>query len=112
MSTKREELKARLMAKAEASIDKMLDDKRVSEEMTLSAIEAVIGVGERDFQQAALEEIIAMQKSTVKTCPLCGEELRNKGKQRRQVVSKRGEVVLERPYYECPTCRKGYFPPR
>lgn len=112
MGLKREELKSKLMAKAEVVIDKMLDDEQMNEEMTLSAIEAVIGKGERDFQQAALEEIIAMQKATAKTCPLCGEVLRNKGKQRRQVVSKRGETVLERPYYECPTCRRGYFPPR
>jgi uncharacterized protein with PIN domain len=100
------------MARAETSIEKMLDDERMSEEMTLSGIEAVIGVGERDFQQAALEEIIALQTSSAKTCPLCGEKLRNKGKQRRQVVSKRGEVLIERPYYECSLCRKGYFPPR
>jgi transposase len=111
MSMNRDEVKAKLIARAEAAIDKMLEDERVSEGMTLSSIEAVVGVGETAFRQAALEEIIAMQKQTAKTCPLCGETLQNKGKQRRQVVSLRGEVTLERNYYECPTCRKGYFPP-
>lgn len=99
------------MAKAEAAIDKMLADERVSEAMSMSSIEAVVGKSESDFRQAALEEIIAVQKGSAKTCPTCGSRLLNKGKQRRQVVSLRGEVTLERTYYECPGCRKGYFPP-
>jgi NADH pyrophosphatase NudC (nudix superfamily) len=112
MNTKHEAVKTKLLARAEAAIDKMLEDERVSEEMTLSAIEAVIGVGEIDFRQAALEEIIDMQTKTAKVCPLCGGKLHNKGKQHKQVVSRRGEVRLERNYYECCACRKGYFPPR
>lgn len=111
MSIKHEAIKAKLLARAEAAIDKMLEDERVSETMSLSAIEAVIGVGESDFRQAALAEMIAMQKTTAKMCPLCGEKLNNKGKQYKRVVSKRGEVRLERNYYECRACRKGYFPP-
>lgn len=111
MDEKRVAVKARLMAKAEAAIDKLLADERVSEAMTLSSIEAVVGKSETDFRHAALEEIIAMQRSSAKTCPLCGGKLLNKGKQQRRVVSLRGEVTLERTYYECQGCRKGYFPP-
>jgi YgiT-type zinc finger domain-containing protein len=112
MDAKREAIKAKLLAKAEVTIDKMLNDERISEEMTLSAIETVIGVSEADFRQATLEEIIAMQKTRAKSCPMCGAKLLNKGKQRKQVVTVRGETTLERNYYECPTCQKGYFPPR
>lgn len=111
MDAKREAVKARLMARAEAAIDKLLGDERVSEAMTMSSIEAVVGKSETDFRQAALEEVIAMQKTSAKCCPLCGSKLLDKGKQERRVVSLRGEVRLERTYYECPTCRKGYFPP-
>ncbi|HEX2908634.1 MAG TPA: hypothetical protein VHO69_17310 [Phototrophicaceae bacterium] len=111
MEEQRAALKARLMAKAEAAIDKMLADERVGEAMTMSSIEAVVGKSESDFRQAALEEIVGMQKSSTKTCPMGGTTLLNKGKQRRQVVSLRGEVTLERTYYECSGCRKGYFPP-
>jgi uncharacterized protein with PIN domain len=111
MDEKRAAVKARMMVKAEVAIDKLLADERVSEAMTMSSIEAVVGKSETDFRQAALEEIIAMQKSRAKTCPMCGNKLLNKGKQHRRVVSLRGEVTLERSYYECPGCRKGYFPP-
>ncbi len=112
MSSSRAELKAKLLARAEAAIDAMLNDERLHEKMTFSAIEQVIGGSEAEFRQAALEEIIAMQQATAKTCPLCGGKLDNKGQRSKQVVSLRGETSLERTYYQCQACGHGYFPPR
>ena len=111
MSTNRDDLKAKLLAQAEAVIDKLLADERLNEQMTLSDIEAVVGISEADFRQRALEEIIGMQQDSPKTCPLCGSPLRNKGKRQKRVVTLRGETDVERNYYHCETCRKGYFPP-
>ena len=112
MSNKREELKAQLLEQAEAVIDKMLSDERLNEKMTLSDIEGIIGVSEAEFRQSALEAMIAMQQETAKVCPLCGNKLRNKGKHKKRVVSLRGESDIERTYYQCEGCGKGYFPPR
>jgi uncharacterized protein with PIN domain len=112
MASSRTELRAKLLARAEAAIDAMLTDERLHEKMTLSEIEQVVGGSEADFRQAALEEIIAMQQETRRTCPLCGGELENKGKRRKQVVSLRGEARIERSYYQCHQCQRGYFPPR
>jgi YgiT-type zinc finger domain-containing protein len=112
MPTSREELKAKLLARAEATVDEMLKDERLHERMTLSEIEQVIGASEADFRQAVLEEIIAIQQETPSTCPLCGGKLENKGKRRKQVVSLRGETAIERTYYQCHECGQGYFPPR
>lgn len=112
MPTNRDDLKAKLLAQAEAAIDKVLSDKRLSEQMTLSEIEAVVGGSEADFRQGALEEIIATQEADMKTCPLCGGALRNKGKRKKRVVTLRGECEIERSYYHCETCQRGYFPPR
>jgi NADH pyrophosphatase NudC (nudix superfamily) len=112
MSNPKEELRASLVAQAEAAIDKMLSDERLNEQMTLSDIEAVVGVSEADFRQRALEAIIAVQQASARTCPLCGSQLRNKGKRKKRIVSLRGETDVERTYYQCETCRKGYFPPR
>jgi uncharacterized protein with PIN domain len=111
MPTSRKELKAKLLARAEAAIDEMLGDERLHEQMTLSEIEQVVGQSEAEFRQAALEEIIALQQETPTTCPLCGGKLENKGKRRKQVVSLRGEVEIERTYYQCQSCKQGYFPP-
>jgi len=68
----REEVKAKLLARAEAAIDALLQDERLHEKMTLSEIEQVIGGSEADFRQGALEEIIAMQQDSQRSCPLCG----------------------------------------
>jgi YgiT-type zinc finger domain-containing protein len=112
MASSREEMKAKLLARAEVAIEAMLQDERLHEKMTLSEIEQLIGGSEADFRQAALEEIIAMQQDTPITCPVCGGKLENKGKRRKQVVSLRGETCLERTYYQCQQCGHGYFPPR
>lgn len=112
MPTSHGDLKAKLLAQAEAAIDKILSDERLSDHMSLSEIEAVVGVSERDFRQRALEEIIATQQANAKTCPLCSSALRNKGKRKKRVVTLRGESEIERTYYHCETCQKGYFPPR
>ena len=110
MPTNPDDLKAKLLAQAEAAIDRMLSDERLSDHMRLSDIEAVVGVSEADFRQSALEEMIAMQQENAKTCPLCGSQLRNKGKRKKRVVTLRGESEIERIYYHCQTCQSGYFP--
>jgi len=112
MPVSRDELKVRLLARAEAAIDELLKDERLHEKMTLSEIEQVVGQSEVDFRQAALEAVIGLQQETAITCPLCGGKLEHKGKRRKQVVSLRGETEIERTYYQCQQCGHGYFPPR
>jgi YgiT-type zinc finger domain-containing protein len=112
MATRRDELKAKLLAKSEAAIDELLKDERLHERMTMSEIEQVVGAPEAAFRQAALEEIIALQMTSSKVCPLCGGTLENKGKRPKQVVTRRGETRIERTYYQCQHCGRGYFPPR
>lgn len=112
MLKQREDLRAKLLAQAEAAIDKMLLDERLTETMTLSTIEAVIGVSEADFRQRALEEIMAIQQDSPTVCPICTGALRSKGKRHKRVVTLRGETDVVRTYYYCQTCRQGYFPPR
>jgi DNA repair exonuclease SbcCD ATPase subunit len=93
MPSSREALRANLLARAEAAIDKLLQDECLHERMTLSEIEQVIGGSEADFRQAALEAIIAMQQDAPDRCPLCGGELENKGKRSKHVISLRGETA-------------------
>lgn len=111
MASSRDELKAKLLAKAEAAIDKLLHDERLHERMTMREIERVVGQPEAAFRQAALEEIIALQQPTPTTCRLCGGNLENKGKRGKQVVTLRGETTIERTYYRCQHGGQGYFPP-
>ncbi len=108
----KEELASILLAKAEASIAEVLKDERLSDHMTLSAIEKVVGDGGDSFRQSVLEEIAKVQHHTPTSCSECGGKLRNKGKRRKQVVTSQGDLTLDRTYYQCETCRTGHFPPR
>ena len=112
MSNKKDELKAKILAEAEASIDQMLSDKRMSERMTITEIEDVIGELEKDFRQRVLREVVDEQADESVSCPECGGKLRNKGKHSKRFVTLRGETDLERTYSQCEDCGKGIFPPR
>lgn len=108
----KKELKAKLLAEAEASIEKMLSDERVSQKMTLTEIEDVIGDLEIDFRQRVLNEVVGEQQPETPLCPDCGGKLRNKGRRRKRLVTLRGETEIERTYYQCEDCGTGIFPPR
>lgn len=111
MAKSQEELRAKLIRQAEAAIDDLLKDERLHEGMTLSEIEQVVGRPGSKFRQGVLEEIMAIQQSRPTCCPRCGGKLYNKGKRRKGVVTIRGETAVERVYYQCQACGKGYFPP-
>ena len=111
MSINKDELKAKLLARAEAAIEQLMEDERLHEKMTLSEIERLTGEPEADFRQAVLEELIDVQEETARTCPECGGKLHNKGKRRKNIVTVRGEAEVERNYYQCRQCGTGYFPP-
>lgn len=112
MSSQKDELKAKLLEEAKASIEKMMSDERVSDEMTLTEIEDVIGDLETDFRKRVLTEVTGEQQNKTTCCPDCGGKLRNKGKHSKRLVTLRGETDLERSYYQCEDCGKGIFPPR
>jgi hypothetical protein len=45
-----------------------------------------------------------------KACPQCGQALRNKGDQEREVITPLGRVKWRRRYYYCEHCREGHSP--
>lgn len=112
---KREELKAQLMAQAEAMIEAMLARKPNAEEITLSAIEQLAIDGGREFREAVLKSLAedssqSESRETVR-CPTCGHGMHYKGKRGKDVVTEAGELRVERDYYYCPACQRGLFPP-
>ena len=108
-----EDLKAQMMARAEEAIDKMLAEAGNEDVLNLCDIERVVRMaGERmmvDFTQGFVEA--AAEEGAADICPECGQKMRYKGQKARKVVTETGEVDLERAYYYCPKCRKGFFPP-
>lgn len=43
-------------------------------------------------------------------CPQCGRSLKGRPGRRRTVETLVGSVTLERPYFHCPACQKGFYP--
>jgi uncharacterized protein with PIN domain len=113
MSNQEKDLEERLLEKAKEAIRALLERKNGRQDMTLSEMEELVGVFEHQIRQQVMQEIINEYKpDEVFTCQLCGGKLHNKGKKKRHIVTVRGEVTVERDYYYCQSCQKGYFPPR
>jgi hypothetical protein len=111
-----EELKARMKAKADEAIERLLAEKKSPDEISLSDIErAVQQVGEAIQAEltAGLVEQVSRREPAVPgpACPQCGQEMHYKGMKPKHVVTETGEVTVERAYYYCETCRTGLFPP-
>lgn len=115
MSRRNEELKAQLMAKAEAVIDELLASRRDPREATIADIErAVLVAGQRIEQELTatlVKESAAQVEGEWPRCPECGRRMKGKGKRAKRLVTEKGEVQLEREYYYCAGCRRGVFPP-
>jgi hypothetical protein len=114
MRQNKEELKARLMTEAEATIDKLLAGASETEELQLSDIERLArSAGQRMMERFTVGLVEAEAEAEESDeCPQCKGRMRYKGRRGRNLVAETGEVRLEREYYYCPTCRKGFFPPR
>ena len=46
-------------------------------------------------------------------CPVCQTAMQRRGERRRRIPTRRGvDAEVTRPYYVCPACGAGLFPPR
>lgn len=107
-------LKARLMAEAEEAIDRLLAGRSEKGELQLEDIERLVRAAGQSVMEQFTQELAGQegQRNGDRSCPECGRKMRAKGRKARQLVTETGEVRLERIYYYCPSCRKGFFPPR
>lgn len=109
------DLKGRLMAQLEITIEQLIAHQAPSDKMTLSAMERLVkqagGEIEAQVLQALIEAHEATQDAERPVCPECQQPMRNKGKQQRKVVTEAGEIEVKRSYYYCEQCHVGFFPP-
>lgn len=106
-------LKAQLMAQAEAAIDELLGGRKGQN--TLSEIENLVEATGHRLQQdltGTLLKVESQPSGPGPRCEQCGREMHYKGQKKRQLVTKTGEVEIERAYYYCKECQGGSFPPR
>jgi uncharacterized protein with PIN domain len=63
--------------------------------------------------QLLMEERLAQQFSdpiATVCCPKCQNQIAREGDEPRAMQTDRGEVTWTEPTYECPTCRRSFFP--
>jgi hypothetical protein len=114
MRTSRVEVKARLLAEYEAVVEEALARSGNSDELTLSQIEELaLDIGRK--VEAGVSQCLVDEGRTAgipgPMCSECGTEMHNKGLKKRYVQTRSGVVQLERVYYYCEHCRRGFFPP-
>ena len=114
MTNKRNELEKQLRAKAEEAIRKLLEKLPDKSELTMTDIENLVGEMGHEMTQNATEAIAQCEQAEPSEviCEKCQVRMHKRGKHKKQLVTKRGEIELERQYYVCPECKTGVFPPR
>ena len=113
MPYNREELEKQLRAKAEKAIHTMLEALPDKADLTMDDMEDLIGKMGQDIMRETIHRVSQheqVEPSQV-ICQACQVEMHKRGKRKKRVVTKRGEIELERQYYVCPQCNHGAFPP-
>jgi hypothetical protein len=110
----REEMRAALLAEAEAAIEELLEQVE-GEEPTLTELEEIILELRKRLGQRMGRVIIERQEATRPverpTCLTCGQEMSYKGMKRVTAESRLGLLELKRAYYYCDRCQSDLFPP-
>lgn len=112
MPLNKAELKVKLLAAYEAQLDKQLTN--LNEELSLDEIEDIALDARRQVSEDITQALVNHQSKRIQPdeyCARCGGRMRNKGRKRRRVLTRSGEVEVERTYYYCETCQTGHFPP-
>lgn len=113
MSSKREQLKTKLMVELEGMVEEALSQGEAP--LTLEEIED-LALTARDQMAQSLTGSLAQQqsdntKAELPSCPDCGQAMRPKGKKGRHLRTRSGSIRLERNYFYCEACGSGHFPP-
>ena len=114
MKRARARIKARLMAEVEALIEECLDWHESVQAPDLMEIEEKVRelrkrVGERVAKEL-IEDQEERQPAGEVRCPRCGRKARYVGQREVMIESRVGEFKVERGYYYCEGCRRGFFP--
>jgi uncharacterized protein with PIN domain len=105
-----EELRTRLLAEVEVKLKEAMSGEGTPQ--TLSEMEAMaLKIGQAVKERLMQEFVTAAEVEGLERCEACGEALKRKGKRKKWVATQAGEIQIERDYYYCEGCRRGFFPP-
>ena len=107
------ELSKELEEEIRKRIGQVVEEASKRESLTLAEIEQLAEKAGRAITQELTASLVEEEAKRVEapSCPECGGKMRYKGKKKRDVVSKTGELQVNRDYYYCEACQTGFFPP-
>lgn len=114
MRRNKQALKERLLAQYEQQLDDVLARLDEDAALDLDEIEAIALKTRAEVGQELTQALAETQTGApveAPACPNCQAAMVYKGQKRKVIRTLSGEITIERPYYYCPTCRKGLFPP-
>jgi len=115
MKHSRDQVKAELLAEAEAVIDELLEWDESTPTPTLTQLEDVLLKLRQRLSEHMAEVVLREQEATRPVpgpiCPTCHQELGYKGMKEVTVEGRLGLLRLERSYHYCNRCKSGFFPP-
>lgn len=110
-----EQIRAELLAEAQAAIEELVSWERQAGAPDLTTLEDKVLAVRQRLGQRLLEVLIedqeARQPAEAPACPNCGGALRYKGQKGTTIESRVGGIEIERGYYYCAHCKSGLFPP-
>ena len=113
MPLDKDKLKAQLLQKYSEQLDKMLADLDQAERLHLTEIEdAALDIRKRVSQDVteSLSQHESQSGEVDVCCPECKRVARYKGKKKKWIKTRGGEIQVDREYWYCPACRTGFFP--
>lgn len=116
MKRSREARKAEWLAKAEAVYDELLAWEEKNEKPNLTQIEEIVLELRKRLGEELAQDVVQHQEARQPVpgpkCAQCGREMHYKGPKKVKPQTWAGDLEVERAYYYCPKCKKGFFPPR
>jgi YgiT-type zinc finger domain-containing protein len=116
---KKEELKKKWQGTGEEIISGVAEWRAQNPRATLREIEAEVDKRLAELRVRMIADAAMASESAewengeqAEKCPECGAELEKKGKKKREMQTRGGQVIeLEREYGQCPKCGAQIFPP-
>lgn len=113
MPLDKDKLKAQLLEKYSDQLDRMLADLDKPERLHLTEIEDAALKVRQQVSQAITQGLSEHESQLTDVdvcCPDCQKVARYKGKKKKWIKTRSGEIQVERGYWYCPNCRTGFFP--
>jgi hypothetical protein len=86
--------------------------RRAHPHATFAEMEAGVRELLNRIRPQLIAELTGGLPEPVRRCPECGESMQSRGRHRRLLLCEDGEAIqLDRPYFVCPACTTGLFPP-